>query len=212
MRINGDNDGFTLIEMLVAVAISSIILLMVYTAYSSIIKTVNYGKRVSSYYHNLNNALNRIDSDITQIYWKDGIKNLKMISEFDGKTSILSFVTAEYRDYRIIQYGDAQYPSSDIHETVYFLKKTSDDSFSLIRKTDINFNESYSEGEFEEKLLANIISLKFEFQYRSDWTDSWDTTDKKRLPAAVRTTIEVVGPFSKIEKYRLISLPGLAYD
>lgn len=212
MRIQGDNDGFTLIEMLVAVAISSIILLMVYTAYSSIIKTVNYGKRVSAYYQHLNNALNRIDSDLTQIYWKDGIKNLKMISEYDGKTSILSFVTSEYRDYRIIQQGDTQYPSSDIHETVYYLKKTSDDNFSLFRKTDIIFNESYSEGGFEEELLVNIISLKFEFQYRSDWTDSWDTTDKKRLPTAVRTTLEVVGPSSRIEKYQLISLPGLAND
>ena len=40
LRLN--NSGFTLIEMLVAVSVSSVILLMIYTAYSSILKTVNY--------------------------------------------------------------------------------------------------------------------------------------------------------------------------
>lgn len=212
MRTHDYNNGFTLIEMLVAVAISSVILLMVYTAYSSIIKTVNYGKKVSSYYQQLNTVLHRIDSDITDMYWKDNIKNLKMICEFDGKSSSMNFVTSEYHDYRIILQSDGQYPSSDIHETGYYLKKSTDENMSLIRKTDINYNESFSEGGYEEELLTNVISLKFEFNYRSDWTEKWDTTEKKRLPAAVRTTLEVVDPFNKIEKYQIISLPGLAYE
>ena len=96
-----DESGFTLIEMLVAVAISSVILLMVYTAYNSVIKTVNYGRTVASYYQQLNHILNRIDSDLSAMYWKEGNSRLQFISIFNGKYSILSFVTAEYRDNRI---------------------------------------------------------------------------------------------------------------
>ena len=80
MKPINDENGFTLIEMLVAVAVSSIILLMVYTAYNSVIKTVNYGRTVSSYYQQLNHILTRIDSDLSAMYWKDGNSKLRLIS------------------------------------------------------------------------------------------------------------------------------------
>ena len=213
MKIINDDSGFTLIEMLVAVAVSSVILLMVYTAYNSVIKTVNYGRTVASYYQQLNHILNRIDSDLSAMYWKDGNSKLQLVSIFNGRYSILSFVTAEYRDNRIIPSPTSQYPVTDIHETGYYLaQKPGDKNYTLVRKTDIHYDDSFSEGGFEEDLLAQVVSLKFEFQYRSDWSDNWNTADQKRIPRAVRTTIELVDPFGNIEKYQIISLPGLAYE
>lgn len=210
ISINNKN-GFTLIEMLVAVAVSSVILLMVYTVYSSNIKTVNYGKKVSSYYQQINLVLNRIDYDLTHLYWQQDIKNLQFISIFNGRSSILNFVTAEYKDYRIIAGFNMQYPVCDVHETGYYLKTMKDNSsYSLIRRTDISYNDSWAEGGFEEELLQHVVSLKFEFKYNSDWSDNWDTNNQKRIPQAVKTTIEVINPFNKTEKYQVISIPGLA--
>lgn len=208
-----DESGFTLIEMLVAVAISSVILLMVYTAYNSVIKTVNYGRTVASYYQQLNHILNRIDSDLSAMYWKEGNSRLQFISIFNGKYSILSFVTAEYRDNRIFPSPSTQYPVTDIHETGYYLsQKPGEKNYTLVRKTDIHYDDSFSEGGFEENLIPQVVSLKFEFQYRSDWSDNWNTADQKRIPNAVRTTLELIDPFGNIEKYQIVSLPGLAYE
>ena len=123
MKIIRDRNGFTLIEMLVAVAVSSVILLMVYTAYNSVIKTVNYGKTVSTYYQQLNHVLNRIDSDISAMYWKDNNKKLQAVSIFNGKYSIFNFVTSEHRDYRLIPVPGLQYPVADVHETGYYLSQ-----------------------------------------------------------------------------------------
>lgn len=213
MKILDDKNGFTLIEMLVAVAVSSVILLMVYTAYNSVIKTVNYGRTVSSYYLQLNHILNRIDSDLTSMYWKEGNSRLQVISIFNGRYSILSFVTAEYRDNRIVPSPSSQYPVTDIHETGYYLtQKQGEQNYTLVRKTDIHYDDTFSEGGFEEELLTQVVSLKFEFQYRSDWSDNWNTADQKRLPRAVKTTLELVDPFGNIEKYQITSLPGLAYE
>ena len=213
MKIIRNENGFTLIEMLVAVAVSSVILLMVYTAYSSVIKTVSYGKKVTSYYQQLNRILNRIDSDIAGMYWNSNNKLLQLVSVFNGKSSVISFVTAEYRDYRLFPSPGSQYPVTDIHETGYFLKQNpGDKNFTLVRKTDIHYDDSFSEGGFEEDLISQVISLKFEFQYRNDWTDNWNTADTKRLPMAVRSTIELLDPFGNIEKYSIVSLPGLAYE
>ena len=60
--------------------------------------------------------------------------------------------------------------------------------------------------------MTQVVSLKFEFQYRSDWSDNWNTADQKRLPKTVKTTIELLDPFGNIEKYQVISLPGLSYE
>ncbi len=92
-KIIKSSDGFTLIEMLVAASVSSIILLMVYTAYSSIIRTVNYGQRTASYYEELNMALRQIDYDIANTYWKKDRKNLIFICETRERSSVLDFVT-----------------------------------------------------------------------------------------------------------------------
>jgi len=213
MGIKNSNDGFTLIEMLVAVSVSSVILLMVYTAYNSIIKTVNYGSTVSDYYRRVNDALARIDSDITNLYWKDGVKNLQLISVFNGKSSTINFVTAEYRDYRILMKSDLAQPSCDIHETGYYLKYGPDGkTTSLVRQTDLIYDESYSLAAYEEELLPDVISIKFEFKYRSDWAETWNTLDQKRIPRTVRTTIELMNPFNQYEKYQIISLPGMANE
>lgn len=199
--------------MLVAVSIASVILLMVYTAYSSIIKTVKYGNSVSAYYQQLNATLDRINADLTHIYWKEGIQDLQLVSIFNGNSSIINFVTAEHKDNRILLAGDSQNPVCDIHETGYYIKSSTDTkSGVLVRKTDILYNGTVSEGGFEEELLGQVVSLKFEFQYRGDWSDNWDTTEKKRLPRAIKTTIELLDPFKNIEKYQIISLPGLAYE
>lgn len=213
MKIIHDENGFTLIEMLVAVAVSSVILLMVYTAYNSVIKTVNYGRTVSSHYQQLNHILNRLDSDLSAIYWKEGNSRLQLVSIFNGRNSMLSFVTAEYRDKRIFPSPVSQYPVADIHETAYYVTQLpGDKNYTLVRKTDIHYDDSYSEGGFEENCLSRVVSLKFEFQYRSDWTDNWNTADQKRIPRAVKTTLEILDPFDNIEKYQIISLPGLAYE
>jgi len=213
MNLFKENTGFTLIEMLVASAVASIILLMIYSAYSSIIKSVNYGKVASEYYEQLNIALNRIDADISFTYWKKDKKNLQFVCTIDGKSSILNFVTSEMRDLNIFPGLEEQYARSDVHETGYFVQKEDNSSeFNLIRRYDMHYVEVFTEGGTEEVLLKNVHSLNFKFQYGSDWTDTWDSRDKKRIPKAVKIILEVINPFNNIEKYEIISLPGMAYE
>jgi len=205
-----DSRGFTLIEMLVATAVSSIILLMIYTAYSSVIRSINYAKSASAYYEELNFALKRIDGDIANLYWKSDIKNLNFISAEEAGSSILNFVTAEHRDYRLVYNLKEQVPVSDIHEVGYYLKKNpNSDSFDLIRRSDISYDETPIAGGTEEVLLKNVKSLNFEFKYRSDWTPSWDSREVKRIPGVVRTRILLLNPSGNKETYEFLTIPNI---
>jgi len=205
-----NNHGFTLIEMLVAAAVSSVILLMVYTAYSSVIKSVNYGRTFSSYYERLNFALRRIDTDIANLYWNSEQKNLNFICNSKSGSGILNFVTAENRELKMLYNLKDQVPVSDVHEVGFYLKKNSDnDSFDLIRRCSIGYDDSPEEGGNEETLLINVKSLKFEFKYRSDWTPEWDSRETKRIPSVIKTVIEVYSPSKKTDLYEFISLPNI---
>ncbi|HOP28478.1 MAG TPA: prepilin-type N-terminal cleavage/methylation domain-containing protein [Spirochaetota bacterium] len=205
-----DNRGFTLIEMLVAATVSSVILLMVYTAYSSVIKSVNYGRTFSSYYERLNFALRRIDTDISNLYWNSEQKNLNFICNSKSGSSILNFVTAENRELKMLYNLKDQVPVSDVHEVGFYLKKNNDnDSFDLIRRCSIGYDDSPEEGGNEETLLKNVKSLKFEFKYRSDWTPEWDSRETKRIPSVIKTVIEVYTPSAKTDLYEFISLPNI---
>ena len=65
---NGHNAGFTLIEMLVTLALSSIMFVMMYTTYSAIVKSIKDGGMISDYYANINTVIRRIDADILNAY------------------------------------------------------------------------------------------------------------------------------------------------
>lgn len=210
MKILSDNRGFTLIEMLVAATVSSVILVMVYTVYSSVIKSVNYGKTSAAYYEGLNFALRRIDTDISNTYWNPDSKNLNFICSEQGGSSVLNFVTAEHRDSMMLYNLKAQVPVSDIHEVGFYLRKNPDsDSFNLYRRNSIGYDESPLDGGTEEVLLNEVKSLKFEFKFRSDWSYQWDSRESKRIPAAVKTTLTVYNPGGNTEQYEFLSIPNL---
>jgi len=213
MNFLSKNDGFTLIEMLVATAVSSIILVMVYTAYSSIIRSVNQGKIASQYYEEINMILRKIDSDLLNIYWKENAKDINFISTVEGDSSRLNFVTSEFKSNRIILTIKDNYPSSDIHEVGYYLKiNNKTGKYDLLRRSEIHYDSSPLEGGFEEIILQNVESLKFDFKYGNDWINTWDTREKKRLPSGIKTTLVVIDPYNNKDSYEFFTICNISYE
>lgn len=213
MKFIKKNDGFTLIEMLVATAVSSVILVMVYSAYASIIRSVNQGKTASQYYEEVNMVLRRIDADLLNAYWNENAKNISFISEVEGNSSKLNFVTGELKSNRMILTVKDNFPTSDIHEVGYYLKldnKTG--KYNLIRRSEIHYDSSPLDGGVEEVIFKNAESLKFDFKYRSDWTDTWDSRDKKRLPSGIKTTLVVVDPYNNKDTYEFFTICNMSYE
>lgn len=207
------NDGFTLIEMLVATAVSSVILVMVYTAYASIIRSVNQGKIASQYYEELNLILRRIDSDLLNTYWNETAKNISFISEIEGNSSRLNFVTGEYKNNRMILSVKDNFPSSDIHEVGYYLKRDNKTGKNnLIRRSEIHYDSSPLDGGIEEVIFRNVESIRFDFKYRSDWIDTWDTREKKRLPSGIKTTLVVIDPYNNKDTYEFFTICNMSYE
>ena len=201
-----NNAGFTLIEMLVATALASFILLAIYAANFTFIKSITQGSIISDYYTSINMVLRRIDRDILNAYWADNSKDVYFISNLEGGFSKLNFVTVERKDYRMINNIKKDSPSSDIHEVGYYLKKNDAGQYDLIRRSLIHYQiSSIDEGE-EEIILKNVKSLRFSFKSGNDWVDRWDTKEGMKLPPGIKTTLVVIDMNNNDDIYEFFTI------
>ncbi|MCX7678391.1 MAG: prepilin-type N-terminal cleavage/methylation domain-containing protein [Spirochaetes bacterium] len=205
-----NGDGFSLIEMLVAIAISSVILLMLYTSYHSVISATSELSKVANFYEQINLAIHHIDRDISNAYVNRQNKDIFFIGEnqtsspFKGK---LNFVTINHRNFVINSDPGKEIRSSDVHEVGYYLKSYRDkpDEFMLIKREQNTYDDEPETGGNESVILDHVIDLKFEFRLRNTWVDSWDSRKYIKFPHAVKTILKVKNYRGEEEDFIFIS-------
>ncbi len=186
-----NSKGFSLIEILVAVSLSSIMLVMIYSTYKAVVKSITQSTGVSEFYENINLAVSKIDRDITNLYYTKNNKNIAFIGDVKGTASVLNFVTINHQKLNIAGNLKRSNPVSDIKEVGYFLKDDpkATSVFLLMRREQAHYDKEPEEGGEENILLENLTSLKFEYKKNNDWSERWDSRNTKKLPQAIRTTI-----------------------
>jgi type II secretion system protein J len=194
-----------------ASAIASIIMLMVYTSYYSIVRTIQDVSAYSEFYININSAVSIIDKDISNMYIDSVNHKAGLVGDTSKSGSALSFVTINHRDYNILGDIKKTNPRSDINEVGYFLEADKEfaDLFFLMRREERGFDDDILSGGNSSLILENVIDLKFEFRLRNDWTPRWDSRETKNYPSAVRTTLSVKDYKGKQENFVFLSYPNM---
>ena len=205
-----NSSGFTLFEVVVGIAVSSLVLLMIYSSHSSITKAVYQVSGIADFYENVNLAVRRIDKDISCAYFNRDNKNIILAgrnnyeSPFNGA---LNFVTVDHQELSILSNPKIAYPKSDIKEVGYSLKpdKKIRDIFFLARREKLHFDAEPETGGVQDILLENVVDLKFEFRKGNDWTNSWDSKEINTFPKIIRTTLRVKNYNNQEEEFVFIS-------
>ena len=203
--------GFTLIEVMTATFISSLILVMSYTAYNTIIKTIINISGYSEFYQNINLALTRLDRDLANMYYKSDNPNTVVVADGEQNRLAFNFLTAEKREFNIIGSPSLANPQSDIYKVGYFLEQDENipDLYKLMRRQDIHYDNKPLEGGTASVILYNVTDLIFEFRSGNDWTKKWDSRDTRRFPNAIRTTLKVRDYNGNEETFILISFVNI---
>ena len=195
--------GFTLIEILVASAIASIILTMAYASYTAIITSVRRSTGRAEFYENVNLAITKIDMDIANTYYTRNNKNVNFICEDSQGNSTLNFVTVTHNDDNFSGSLAMTNPSSDVHEVGYHLKENprTPGLYFLIKREEPHYDDDPLKGGTENVILVNVVGLKFEFLRGYDWNEGWDSRENHLYPRAVKTTLTVKDYQEKEEKF-----------
>jgi len=205
-----DDRGFSLIEMLVAAAVSSIILIMVYSAHRSVMLATDDLTRVAHYYERVNLAISMMDRDISSAFVNRSNKDVCFISEnnsgapFLGK---LNFVTIDRRSFAMNADPMKEVRRGDVHEVGYFAKAHRDapDRYMLMKREERSYDKEPEEGGTESLLLDGLADVKFEFRLRNTWADSWDSRRYNKFPDAVKTTLKLKNYRGDDEEFIFVS-------
>jgi type II secretion system protein J len=170
--------GFTLLELVLSVAITGIVLLTIYSSFS-------LGLRV---WERVRNGIERdaqriiaqLSRDLRSAYLSaEKNSNLKFV----GSTTSINFITVASLRHNFSDSGEY-----DLREVGYYLgTKPHKNSYSLIYRTDLTPDDNIFKGDQLSELSRQVESLKFAYYDGKSWQKAWNSSE--HLPQAVHISL-----------------------
>lgn len=177
--------GFTLLEVLIAIAIFSIISLASFTIFDSVLKGDASAKLRSERQNELQRAFILIERDITQI--------ARRTIRFDGEAPLTKFIqsaqdsfSSEEQAIAFVRHGWTNpgllLPRSDMQAVAYRLTE------ETLERLHFNFVDSVVGEEPKVRpLITDVTKLTFEYYDGKKWQEKWENNN---LPLAIAIEIE----------------------
>lgn len=173
--------GFTLVEILIAVAIVSLILTIIYGSYASSIDTMNYTREKMETFSVARLTLSRMHDELTSSFFSEESEDVV----FSGEEGSLSFISSSHE--RIFK-DSKEY---DLVEIGYFTEAAEEgESLCLWRREDRTPDDDVLEGGEKEKLIEHLESIEFKYYDGEEWRDEWDSKEESYLPQAVKVILK----------------------
>jgi prepilin-type N-terminal cleavage/methylation domain-containing protein len=178
------NRGFTLVELLVALLISSIIFLVIVSTYSSTINTIEKWDRREEDYYLARNIFRRMRSEISSLHSISNSQNYSKsdTSTLEGDEKSLSFYT---------QAESLYFPCSCLVKVTYEFVIGDDERSLLIREEEPWVNFSLEENVHLKSYVwsEDLKDLSFQYSDGKKWYDEWDSKEGEKTLQAVRVVL-----------------------
>ncbi|HSP20588.1 MAG TPA: type II secretion system protein [Myxococcaceae bacterium] len=202
--------GFTLIEVVVAVAITAMIGGLIAAAFQSGYRAKELVEAEADRYRALRTGTDRMVREISSAFVSDHYDTRRYRDQNDrptnfiGKRDRLLFTSMAHQ--RL--YADAK--ESDQMVVEYYAKSTTGPGgktqLNLMRREDSILDDRMDRGGSEDVLVENIKRIDFTYwdSDKKDWVDEWDTRrieKKSILPVRVRLSIFAVDETGREARY-----------
>ncbi len=194
--------GFTLIEVLIAIAITAVIATSAFAVLGQALKTQENVERSDDRLAEIQRGMNRMAMDFEQIARRRvrnayGDVEAVLVGDKNEQESFVKFTRQGKRN-------PANLPRSELERVHYRLEED-----KLLRDQWQVLDIASDDQVISRVLLTNIIKFEVEFFYDDDWVDSWPQADlfdpqnpsaAYQLPRAVKVLIEFadLGPLEQI--------------
>ena len=209
------NKGFTLIEVLLAVFIASIVLAVLYASFFQILKAKEKVEEELELYHEARVIFSKMTRDLATAFPRGSVNSDSsniaspfFIGNQEGNHSSLTFTSLSRTPAK-----DAR--ESDQTEISYFLEPAEDtpDLFALIRRDDptIGTDEGGIQYPISERIAGFTVSYLADASTGSEnqeLTSEWNSNETSSLPTAVNVNLVLRSPRGEdIEFNSLILIP-----
>lgn len=193
--------GFTLIEVLLAVALISVVMLLIWQTTSQSISAKKKIETRQEFYHFARVAVDKMVQDLSMAFLMSGNQHLGqkqgsplIKTIFDGDADTLSFASLAHL--RLFEGS----PESEAAEISYKIERDPEDRENsiLYRRESKGVDDKPEEGGAWVPLAYKIRELKAEYYDgdKFDWKSSWNSenTEKGKLPRAVKLALTFEHP------------------
>lgn len=212
------DQGFTLLEILIAVALISVIMMIVYSVTFQSIRGKKKVEEKGDVYHNARIIVDKMVQDLSMAFLiggeahvgqRQGSAQIKTV--FNGSGDKITFASLSH--VRLFQNAK----ESEQCEIEYKLEKDPDnrDFYLLMRRETPDIDTRPDDGGAWTELANDVKKMEFEYYdaKRNDWQSSWNTAVEGNnvLPKAVRISVEMKHPSKKDEvfAFKTVALVGL---
>ena len=192
--------GFTLLEVLVAVAVFAMISAMVWYSIAQTFRTIEIVQAPGDMLRQARQVTSRVPAELSAAFLPFNASptaNVKFefVGEDEGDTDRVRFASLAHTKL----YADAN--ESDQSEIEYFCEADSKKggTYRLFRREDTVIDDRADEGGVTLLMAEDVkeFQLSYYDPQRDEWIEEWDTTrtdQSNRLPYAVRLKLTLIDP------------------
>jgi len=202
--------GFTLLEVVIAVAVTAMMGVLIAAAFQSGYRTKELVEEEADRYRALRTGTDRMVREVSNAFVSDHYDTRRYRDQNDRPTNFIGardrLLFTSMAHQRL--YADAK--ESDQMVVEYFTKSTptpgGQSRLNLMRREDSILDDRMDRGGTEDVLIENVKRIDFAYwdSDKKDWVDEWNTTrieKKSILPVRVRITITAVDETGREARY-----------
>jgi len=180
--------GFTLLEILVSVAITAIVLVLVYGSFSS---SFTVSERISDereFFRSARLTMSKVSSEIEAAYWREEMGE----TLFNGSHSVIDGYSRDSLIFTSLSHYRFQSDSreSDLNRLAFRLEEDiEEDTVFFIHEEEFNLYSLTPKTVASYRLGEGFKGLQFRYYDGKEWQDHWDASHQKALPKAVEIEI-----------------------
>ncbi|MGE5173154.1 MAG: type II secretion system protein GspJ [Betaproteobacteria bacterium] len=187
--------GFTLLEVLIAVAIMAGIVTVIYTTFFTAGRNVEQAEAIRDTTDLVRTLVSKLSSDIANAYVNTGMNSQAPLTVFYGKKVEPSTGTqkSRYDELYLTTLTNWRRPGSketDLWEVGYYFKEKPDGTgYVMMRreKRELSRDVPALEGGVEYQMTDRVRSLQLRYKSGSTWSDEWN--NRTVLPKIVEITL-----------------------
>jgi general secretion pathway protein J len=198
MSRTDQNRGFTLMEVMIAVAITALMGTLVATSFNTTFKAKELIEGEAARYRMLRTAMSRMSREVGAAFVSDRFDLRRYRDAYDRPTNFIGdrerLLFTSLAHQRL--YTDAK--ESDQMVVEYSVKTSTERNASgrrdLIRRENPVLDERMDRGGTEDVLFEDVLRVEFAYwdSDKKEWITEWDTRKSERksyLPTRVRLTV-----------------------
>ncbi len=186
--------GFTLLEVLIAVAIMAGIVSVIYAAFFTASNNVKQAEEIRDTTDLVRTLMSRLSSDIANAYINSGMSapNAPLTVFYGKKVQPTAKKSRSDEIYltTLTNVRTPNTPQTDLEEVAYFFKEKPDGSGTMLmrrEKRELSKDVPVLEGGVEYPLTDRVDGLQFRYNNGSTWSDEWNV--RTALPKIVEITL-----------------------